>query len=259
MERKLIIAGNWKMNTSIEEGVALASQVKEIINDIDFDTKKYRVLIIPPFSHLGFMQTIVDNKKLYLGAQNVAAYDKGAYTGEVAAFMLASANVQYVIIGHSERRKYFSENSQILLKKLKLALENNLKPIFCIGETLEEREANKHFEVIENQLTETVLTLNSTDFANIVIAYEPVWAIGTGKTATKEQAQQMHAFIRNLIAQKFDNTIAKQTTILYGGSLKPKNAAELLAQPDIDGGLIGGASLKATDFTDIFKTLLKLK
>jgi len=190
--------------------------------------------------------------RMVLGAQNCAAHEQGAFTGEVSAAMLASAGCRYVIIGHSERREYYGEDSSVLNKKLHQALQAQLIPIFCVGERLEEREAGSHFEVITTQLDETVALLSPSDFAKMVIAYEPVWAIGTGKTATAEQAQEVHAFIRAALHKKFA-ALATQTSILYGGSCKPSNAAELFIMPDIDGGLIGGASLQADDFLAIAK------
>jgi triosephosphate isomerase (TIM) len=191
--------------------------------------------------------------KVSLGAQNAHQAESGAYTGEISAKMIKSVGAEYVILGHSERRQYFGEDNALLAKKTDTVLSNGLKPIFCIGETLDEREADKHFEVIKKQLEEGVFHLDEEQFGNLVIAYEPVWAIGTGKTATSAQAQEIHAFIRIEIAAKYNQTLANDTTILYGGSCNPKNAPELFAQPDIDGGLIGGASLKSRDFLDIVK------
>ncbi|MCL2502101.1 MAG: triose-phosphate isomerase [Bacteroidales bacterium] len=244
---KKILAGNWKMNTTIEQGISLVAALiageKEIPAHV-------QVVVVPPFTHLHIVHQYLKNHGIMIGAQNCAAHAKGAYTGEVSAEMLASVSCQYVIIGHSERREYYGENAQILNQKLAQALRVGLTPIFCVGERLEEREAGSYFAVIASQLRETVAMLNPSDFSKVVIAYEPVWAIGTGKTATAEQAQEVHAFIRKTLAESF-GILAAQTSILYGGSCKPSNAAELFAQNDIDGGLIGGASLSAEDFLAI--------
>jgi triosephosphate isomerase len=245
--RQKIVAGNWKMNTSIEEGLSLT---KELIIKENEMSQEVQMVIIPPFTHLYPTYQLIKDKRIKLGAQNCAAQKEGAYTGEVSAAMLASVPCQYVIIGHSERREYYGEGANVLTSKLTNALSEGLTPIFCIGERLEEREEGRHFEVIASQLKEAITILNPSDFSKIVIAYEPVWAIGTGKTATAEQAQEVHLFIRKTLAETF-GTLAAQTSILYGGSCKPSNAAELFAQSDIDGGLIGGASLSAKDFLSI--------
>lgn len=208
------------------------------------------VIICTPFIHLASVTPLVDSSIIGVGAENCADKVSGAYTGEVSAEMVASTGAQYVILGHSERRAYYHETVEILEEKVKLALANNLKPIFCIGEVLEEREANKQNEVVEAQLA-SVFSLSAEDFSKIILAYEPVWAIGTGKTATAEQAQEIHAFIRSLIAEKYGKEIADNCSILYGGSCKPSNAKELFANPDVDGGLIGGAALKVSDFKGI--------
>ena len=251
--RKKIVAGNWKMNTNLQEGIDLAKAVSEAIEKIDFDSSKYGLVIAPPFTHLSAVASILSSK-IGLSAQNIAAYEKGAYTGEISAAMVSSTGANYVILGHSERRNYFGENSEILTAKLNLALQHQLTPIFCIGEVLAEREANKHFDIIKQQLTEVVFNLQQSDFQKLIIAYEPVWAIGTGKTATPEQAQEIHAFIRQLISEKYNTETAENTTILYGGSCNSSNAKELFSQKDIDGGLIGGASLKADDFLAIINS-----
>ncbi len=245
--RKNIVAGNWKMNTTVPEGVKLAAEVSEAVKAAN---PKCEVVIGVPFTHLTAVKNAIDSNVLGLSAENCADHTKGAYTGEVSAAMVASTGANYVILGHSERRTYYGETVEMLDEKVKLALENGLKVIFCIGEVLEEREANKQNEVVAEQL-KSVFSLSAEDFGKIVLAYEPVWAIGTGKTATSDQAEEIHAFIRGLIAEKYGKQVAEDTTILYGGSCKPSNAAELFSKPDVDGGLIGGASLKAEDFMGI--------
>ncbi|MBE6311187.1 MAG: triose-phosphate isomerase [Bacteroidales bacterium] len=244
--RKNIVAGNWKMNTTVSEGVKLATEVNEALNGVD---AKCEVVICVPFTHLTSCKAVC-GEKLHLGAENCADKEKGAYTGEVSASMVASTGADYVILGHSERRAYYGETVEILAEKTKLALENGLKVIFCIGEVLEEREAEKQNEVVKAQL-ESVFGLSAEDFGKIVLAYEPVWAIGTGKTATDDQAEEIHAYIRSLIAEKYGEQVAEDTTILYGGSCNPTNAQALFAKPNVDGGLIGGASLKAESFMGI--------
>ena len=244
--RKNIVAGNWKMNTTVSEGVKLATDVNEALNGVD---AKCEVIISVPITHLTSCKAVC-GEKLHLGAENCADHSKGAYTGEVSASMVASTGADYVILGHSERRAYYGETVEMLAEKTKLALENNLKVIFCIGEVLEEREAGKQNEVVKAQL-ESVFSLSAEDFGKIVLAYEPVWAIGTGKTATDEQAEEIHAYIRSLIAEKYGDQVADDTTILYGGSCKPSNAKGLFAKPNVDGGLIGGASLDAESFMGI--------
>lgn len=252
--RKSIVAGNWKMNMGLKEGIALFSEISELVKkEVKGDQG---VVICPPFVHISsLVHSLTANDKLAVGAQNCHQSDSGAFTGEVSASMLSSAGAAYVIIGHSERRLYFSESNAQLAQKLDAVLKNNLIPIFCIGETLEQRNDGSYFDVIKSQLAEAAFHLAETDFSKLVIAYEPVWAIGTGLTASPEQAQEIHAYIRTLVAEKFNQSLANDLTILYGGSCNPKNASELFAQPDIDGGLIGGASLKARDFVDIIKAL----
>jgi len=247
--RKNIVAGNWKMNKTLQEGIALAKEVNNAVANIDL---KCDVVLGTPFIHLSSVAAEVDSKKVGVSAQNCADKVSGAYTGEVSAAMIASTGAKYVILGHSERRAYYGETDAILKEKVKLALDNNLTPIFCIGEVLEEREANKHFDVVKSQLENALFDFSAEDFGKLVLAYEPVWAIGTGKTATSEQAQEIHAFIRKTIAGKYNNEVADNTSILYGGSCNPSNAKELFANPDVDGGLIGGASLKVEDFAAIF-------
>ncbi len=246
--RKKIVAGNWKMNTTLPEGLELANEVNEALAGRD---AKCDVIICVPFTHLAPIAGIIDPEKLGLGAENCADHKSGAYTGEVSAPMVASTGATYVILGHSERRQYYGETSETLREKVALALENGLTPIFCIGEVLEEREADKHFDVVKAQVEEGLFNLSAEDFGKIILAYEPVWAIGTGKTATDDQAQEMHAFIRSVIAGKYGDEVADNTSILYGGSCKPSNAKALFAKPDVDGGLIGGASLKCGDFMGI--------
>ncbi|MBO7055590.1 MAG: triose-phosphate isomerase [Bacteroidales bacterium] len=244
--RKKIVAGNWKCNTTLQEGVALAKEVNSIVK-----TSDVQVILGTPFIHLTEVVKLVDNKAIAVAAQNCAAEPKGAFTGEVSAAMVKSTGAQYVILGHSERRGYYGETSEILNKKLALALENGLTPIYCCGEALEVREAGKQNEFVINQLNETIFKLSADDFKKLVIAYEPIWAIGTGKTATSDQAEDMLKTIREAIAAKYGKAIADETSILYGGSCNAKNAKELFAKPNIDGGLIGGASLKAEDFNTI--------
>ena len=246
--RKKIVAGNWKMNLNLQEGVALAKELNEALQA---DKPNCGVVICTPFIHLASVAQVLDQNIIGLGAENCADKEKGAFTGEVSAEMVKSTGAQYVILGHSERREYYKETPEILKEKVLLALKNGLKVIFCIGETLEEREANKQNEVVKAELEGSVFNLSEEDFRNIVIAYEPIWAIGTGKTATAEQAEEIHAYIRSIVAEKYGQAVADDTSILYGGSCKASNAPELFAKPDIDGGLIGGASLKAADFKGI--------
>ena len=245
--RKNIVAGNWKMNTTLAEGLALAKGLDEALKG---KTPNCDVIIGTPFTHLASVAAAIDTNKIGVAAENCADKEKGAYTGEVSAAMVASTGAKYVILGHSERRAYYHETPEILKTKVELALANGLTPIFCIGEVLEEREANKQNEVVAAQLA-SVFSLSAEDFSKIVLAYEPVWAIGTGKTATPDQAQEIHAFIRSLIADKYGKEVTDNCSILYGGSAKPSNAKELFANPDVDGGLIGGAALKAADFKGI--------
>lgn len=247
--RKKVVAGNWKMNTILEEGVKLASEVNKVV--AEKGDKDVQVIVGVPFTHITEVVKTVDNKRVKVAAQNCAAEEKGAFTGEVSAAMIKSTGAEYVIIGHSERRTYYKECDETLGKKVRLTLDNGLLPIFCIGEVLEEREAEKHFDVVKSQLEKGLFNLSEADFSKIIIAYEPVWAIGTGKTASPAQAQEMHKFIREQVAEKYNADVADDTTIQYGGSCKPGNAKELFANPDVDGGLIGGASLKAEDFLGI--------
>lgn len=251
--RKKIVAGNWKMNTTPVEGVELfkgiVAKKGEVCSCVNF-------IVAPPFTHLSEIVKLSRDTGIGVGAQNCAAEAKGAYTGEVSAEMIASLGVEYVILGHSERRQYYGETSETLNKKMAQAYANNLTPIYCVGENLEEREAGKHFDVVRQQVEEVVFNLTPEQFSKLIIAYEPVWAIGTGKTATADQAQEIHAYIRKVLAEKFGDA-ANETVILYGGSCKPANAAEIFAKEDVDGGLIGGAALKADDFIAIGKGFTK--
>ena len=236
------------MNKNLQEGIELA---KELNTMLSADKPNCDVVICTPFIHLASVAPLLDSQLIGLGAENCADKASGAYTGEVSAEMVKSTGAQYVILGHSERRAYYHETNEILKEKIDLALANGLKVIFCIGEVLEEREAGKQNEVVKAQLEGSLFDLTGDEFSNIILAYEPVWAIGTGKTATSDQAEEMHAFIRGVIAEKFGKDAAENVSILYGGSCKPSNAKELFAKPDVDGGLIGGAALKAADFKGI--------
>lgn len=249
--RRNIVAGNWKMNKTLPEGIALA---KEIADAISGKNLKCDIIVGVPFVHLASVSELLKGSIIQVSAENCADKASGAYTGEVSAAMVASTGATYCIIGHSERRTYYGETHEILKQKVALALENSLRPIFCIGETKNEREAGNQNAVVKAQLEGSVFNLTPDEFKQIVIAYEPVWAIGTGLTATSEQAQEIHSFIRSLINEKYGNTIANDTTILYGGSCNPTNAKELFSKPDVDGGLIGGASLKADDFVAIIES-----
>ena len=248
--RKNIVAGNWKMNKNLQEGIALAKELNEALA---VDKPNCDVVICTPFIHLASVTPIVDKAVIGVGAENCADKVSGAYTGEVSAEMVASTGAEYVILGHSERRAYYHETVEILEEKVKLALANNLKPIFCIGEVLEEREAGKHFEVVDAQIAGSLFDLSAEDFGKIILAYEPVWAIGTGKTASAEQAEEIHAHIRATLAAKYGNEVADNCTILYGGSCNAGNAKELFAKPNVDGGLIGGASLSVDKFMPIIE------
>jgi len=248
--RKNIVAGNWKMNKNLQEGVALATALNEALKG---KTVNCDVVIGTPFIHLASVVNVVDKNKIGVAAQNCADKVSGAYTGEVSAEMVASTGAGYVILGHSERRAYYHETAEILKEKVLLALANGLTPIFCIGEVLAEREAEKHFEVVKSQIEASLFDLSAEDFGKIVLAYEPVWAIGTGKTATAGQAQEMHAFIRQTLAARYGQEIADNTSILYGGSANASNARELFSNPDVDGGLIGGASLGVDKFMPIIE------
>jgi triosephosphate isomerase len=252
--RKKIIAGNWKMNKNFEEGMGLVTEIAGMVKD-EYQGSA-QVVIVPPFVHINAVSRMVgEYSGIFSGAQNCSNHESGAYTGEVSAGMLKSCGATYVIIGHSERRQYFNETNDWLARKVDAVLKNGLAPIYCCGETLEEREAGKHFDVLKSQISEGLFHLTAEQFANVVIAYEPVWAIGTGKTASTAQAQEVHAFIRNLVKEKYDATVADNVTIQYGGSVKADNAAELFSAPDIDGALVGGAALQSRSFVDIIKAM----
>lgn len=251
--RKKIVAGNWKMNLTYDEGQKLTS---EIVNMYKDELVKDVIAVLnPPFPHLFSVKKLVgDTPGISVGAQNCSEKESGAFTGEVSAKILASFGVQYVILGHSERREYFKESNESLAAKVKQVLSQGLIPIFCCGESLEIRMAGTHESNVKFQLTQSLFDLSPEDFSKVVIAYEPIWAIGTGKTATADQAQDMHQSLRRHIASKYGKDIANDTSILYGGSANPVNAKELFSKPDVDGGLIGGASLKSRDFLDIIKS-----
>ena len=250
--RKNIVAGNWKMNTTLAEGMALAEGLNKALAG---KTTKCGVVVGVPFTHLASVAGTVDASKIGVAAENCAEQEKGAYTGEVSAAMVASTGANYVILGHSERRAYYHETPEILKEKVRLALSNHLTPIFCIGEVLEEREAGKHFDVVDGQIKSSLFDLPAEAFEKLILAYEPVWAIGTGKTATAAQAQEMHAHIRQTIAGKYGKSVANETPILYGGSCNAENAEELFSNPDVDGGLIGGASLSVDKFMPIIEAI----
>ncbi len=243
--RKKIVAGNWKMNMDYSEGISVFSEIVNMVRD---ERKGDQIAVIcAPYIHL--------NSLAQLSSGVVKMGESGAFTGEISAKMIKSTGCEYVIIGHSERRQYFAESDALLADKTTIALQNNLTPIFCIGETLDERNNGSYYQVLKSQLENGIFSLSAEDFGKVVLAYEPVWAIGTGLTASPEQAQDIHAFIRSEIEAKYGWQVADDTTILYGGSCNAKNAPDLFSQHDIDGGLIGGASLKSRDFTDIIKAL----
>ncbi|WP_291784271.1 triose-phosphate isomerase [Cecembia sp.] len=251
--RKKIVAGNWKMNLNFEDGQKLTSEIVNILKDEN--DKKVTVVLNPPFVHLYPVKKLIgDTPNLFLGSQNCSDKSSGAYTGEVSAAMLVSFGAEYVIIGHSERREYFKESNQLLTAKTRQALENGLIPIFCCGEPLDIREAGTHEAYVKAQLTESLFGFTEEEISKVVIAYEPIWAIGTGKTASSEQAQEMHAALRNHFASKYGQNVADNLSILYGGSCNPGNAKEIFSKADVDGGLIGGASLKSRDFVEIVKS-----
>lgn len=247
--RKHIVAGNWKMNKNFDQAGELLEQLPELLEQVELNGT--HVIVCPPFPYLEMAGDYAEESYFTIGAQNVSEHDNGAYTGEISAEMLESMGVEYCIVGHSERRAYYGETDNSVAGKVDQLLKSGIVPIVCCGEVLEEREKGIQFDVVKEQITNGLFHLTPEAFGNIVIAYEPVWAIGTGKTATPDQAQEIHAFIRKTIAEKYGNEIADNTSILYGGSCKPSNAKELFSQPDVDGGLIGGASLNAEDFVAI--------
>lgn len=251
--RKKIVAGNWKMNMDLAEGLKFAAAVDKYFRENP--PAKAQVILCPPFIHLAGVAEIVKKGKIALGAQNCSSEASGAYTGEVSAYMVKSTGADYVIIGHSERRSYYHEDDKLLNKKTALALNAGLKVIFCVGEVKSEREERKHFIIVKRQLEEGLFSLTEEQMHSIVIAYEPVWAIGTGLTASPDQAQEMHKYIRDLVKEKYGNECAKTLPILYGGSCKPSNAAEIFSKADVDGGLIGGAALKKEDFAGIVEAM----
>jgi len=249
--RKTIIAGNWKMFKTIPEAIELSNGLKRELYKLDFDN--IDVVLCPPFTALSEVSETINESEIKLGGQNIYWLDEGAFTGEVSGKMLKDAGCSFVIIGHSERRQFFSETNETVNKKLKAALSNNLTPIVCVGEMLNEREAGKTFEVLKNHVEGALRDISSEDVLKTVIAYEPVWAIGTGKTATPAQAQEVHKYIRDLLTKLYDNDVSSSLRIQYGGSVKPDNITELMKQPDVDGALVGGASLKVDSFTEIAK------
>lgn len=257
--RKKIVAGNWKMNKTLPEAIELTTALNEAVKKINLPAST-RVVLCAPFIYLQKIKdvlSLLDNKVFEVGAQNCHHEQSGAFTGEISAQMLQSMGIGTVILGHSERRMYFAETNELLRRKIDAALQKDLEVIFCCGESLEQRETGQHFQVVETQLNEALSQLNAEQMARVVIAYEPIWAIGTGRTATPEQAQEMHAYIRTWLNKTFGNEVSEETSILYGGSCNAANADEIFGQPDIDGGLIGGAALKANDFAAIIAARAK--
>jgi len=251
--RKKIVAGNWKMNMDLSEGLKFVGSINKYFDENPLG--KTMVILCPPYIHLAGASEILKHGKVAVGAQNCAAEASGAYTGEVSAWMIKSTGAEYVIIGHSERRSYYHEDDKLINKKTLLAINSDLKVIFCCGEVQKEREEGNHFLIVRRQLEEGLFSLTEEQMDKVVIAYEPVWAIGTGLTATPDQAQEMHNYIRERVKEKYGNDCAKKLPILYGGSCKPSNAAEIFSKPDVDGGLIGGASLKKEDFAAIIEAI----
>ncbi len=251
--RQRIVAGNWKMNINLEEAKALIKGIKKEVKEGLEESK--RVIIAPSFVNLKYAVKKTKKSDVEVAAQNMHQAKNGAFTGEISADMLTGIGVKTVILGHSERREYFGETDALLAEKVNAALANGLEVIFCFGEQLEDRKSENHFNIVEKQLTKALFHLEKANLTNIVLAYEPVWAIGTGETATPEQAQEMHAFVRALFAKAYGKEIAEDISILYGGSVKPTNAKEIFSKPDVDGGLIGGAALKAEDFVAIIKSI----
>ena len=251
--RKKIVAGNWKMNLTKQQSLELVSEISRNLGKVSDDVE---VVIAPTFVNLSSVVDASDrNEKIEVAAQNMHYAESGAFTGEISAEMLKSIGVRTIILGHSERRAYFNEDAHLLTRKVEQALQHKMRIIFCFGEQLEDRKSENHFDIVKEQLKDSLFHLNDVDWDAIVLAYEPVWAIGTGETASPEQAQEMHAFIRDLLKDQYDDEVADNVSILYGGSVKPTNANEIFSKPDVDGGLIGGAALKATDFLAIINAI----
>jgi triosephosphate isomerase (TIM) len=250
--RKQIVAGNWKMNKNINESVQLATEIVSSVKELTLHNT--RVIVTPTFVNLSEVVTVTKGSSVEVAAQNMHQAKSGAFTGEISAEMLTSIGLKIVILGHSERREYFGETDTILVEKVNAALENKLEVIFCFGEVLEDRKSGNHFKVVESQIKNGLFHLDASAWEHIILAYEPVWAIGTGETASPEQAQEMHAFIRKIVANKYNNEVAENVSILYGGSVKPSNAKEIFSKDDVDGGLIGGAALNAEDFVSLVKS-----
>jgi triosephosphate isomerase len=250
--RKQVVAGNWKMNKNVQESNQLATEIVNNVKDLALDNT--RVIVTPTFVNLSEVVNVTKGSAVEVAAQNMHQAKSGAYTGEISAEMLTSLGLKTVILGHSERREYFGETDEILAEKVNAALENNLEVIFCFGEVLEDRKSENHFKVVESQIKNGIFHLEASAWENIILAYEPVWAIGTGETASPEQAQEMHAFIRKIVADKYNQEVADNVSILYGGSVKPSNAKEIFSKVDVDGGLIGGAALNADDFVALVKS-----
>lgn len=250
--RRKIVAGNWKMNGTREEALKLTTEIRDMIKSES--TGGVQIILAPPFVHIAAVAHIACADGIFVAAQNCSSESKGAFTGEVSAVMLQSVGASHVIIGHSERRALFNEDHKMLERKVRMALDHMLTPLFCVGEQLEQRESGNHFTVVQKQMEDSLFMLDENDFAKIILAYEPVWAIGTGKTASPQQAQEMHHHIRTLIAQRYSNVVADSLPVLYGGSCNDANARELFALPDVDGGLIGGASLNSRSFLNIVKS-----
>lgn len=252
--REKIVAGNWKMNTLVDEGVNLAKKLSEFASEYKIEENK-KIIIAVPFTHIDRIVSNTNKSAISVAAQNCCMHESGAYTGEISAKMIKNLNCDYVIIGHSERRQYFGDTDEVISAKLEMCYKNDLSPILCCGEKLEEREEGNHFNVVKFQLINSLAKVDASKMKNTIVAYEPVWAIGTGLTASPQQAQEMHNFIRETIKSLYGNEIAQNTSILYGGSVNGSNAAELFACSDIDGGLVGGASLKSDDFITIIKAI----
>ncbi|WP_456375938.1 triose-phosphate isomerase [Lutibacter sp.] len=250
--RKQIVAGNWKMNKNVQESIKLANEVVANVKELALNNT--RVIVTPTFVNLSSVLKATEGSAVEVAAQNMHQAKSGAFTGEISADMLTSLGIKTVILGHSERREYFGETDAILAEKVNAALENKLEVIFCFGEVLEDRKSENHFNVVESQIKNGLFHLEASAWKNIVLAYEPVWAIGTGETASPEQAQEMHAFIRKIVANKYTKEVAENVSILYGGSVKPSNAKEIFSKEDVDGGLIGGAALNANDFVALVKS-----